>query len=101
MLDLLFWQYVLQPNAARIVQYCMQKKKHRSRVRSKAKLKEPIPVHLLKGEPNPFESDVDPARVKELTDRVFRSALGKFGWDQDEHGHIEHVGNEHQSESRA
>ena len=67
----------------------MEKKKHRSRVRSKAKT---IPVHLLKGEPNPFESDVDWARVNELTDRVFRSALGRFGWDQDEHGRIEHVG---------
>jgi hypothetical protein len=77
----------------------MENKKHRSRVRSKPKLKGPIPVHLLKGEPNPFESDVDPARVKELTDRVFRSALGKFGWDQDEHGHIEHVGSEQPSES--
>jgi hypothetical protein len=79
----------------------MEKKKHRSRARSKPKVKKPIPVHLLKGEPNPFESEVDWARVNELTDRVFRSALGKFGWDQDEHGHIEHVGSDEQSESRA
>jgi len=79
----------------------MEKKKHRSRVRSKPKSKKPIPVHLLKGEPNPFEAEVDPVRVKELTDRVFRSALGKFGWDQDEEGHIEHVGSDHGSESRA
>jgi hypothetical protein len=78
----------------------MEKKKHRSRART-AKSKEPIPIHVLKGEPNPFESEVDWGKVNELTDRVFRSALGKFGWEQDENGQIEHVGSNHEAESRA
>lgn len=76
----------------------MEKQKHKSRKRVQRRDLSPIPIHLLKGEPNPFESDIDHAKVADLTDRVFRSVLGKYGWGQDEHGHIEHIGG---SESRA
>jgi len=72
----------------------MEKKKHKSQKKAQ------IPVHLLKGEPNPFESDIDHAKVADLTDRVFRSVLGKYGWGQDEDGHIEHVGSAEHNESR-
>ena len=75
----------------------MEKKRPKSR---KARKTAVIPIHVLKGEPNPFESDVDPVKVADLTDRVFRSVLGKYGWGQDQEGNIEHVGSGDQPESR-
>ena len=77
----------------------MEKKKHKSRKRARGV--SPIPIRLLKGDANPFESEVDPVKVADLTDRVFRSVLGKYGWGQNEDGRIEHIGAGESPESRA
>lgn len=40
------------------------------------------------------DAEVDQRQVESVTDRIFGSVLSKYGWQMDDRGHLEHVGEE-------